>query len=410
MFVLIIDPDSSKEHYENLLSDNNISDIRSVFYFNNVTSGKNFLIENVLQHQNPLDVIISKDKGYNPFSDYEDDIILWIQNLNESFYDHNFKFSSIPIIRIPNTYNNISRDSFNSLRNRNQYSPSFHNSDSYNHQFISDIITAVKNWRSLIFDDFTFLNLPFSQVQQLVSNWSNPKYYTEFGNNPKYYSKLTKILSEDFISSPHKLDYDWLNFKLISSFHEKIENYQIFLEGKYSKPDDEKKKLHPLFRNSNESLLKLGLYKRSHYEPSLNDKILNWKENPDFLKIPYYNKTVPVEIDEFKLPDKSLTSHKAKVFRSALTQAKLYKSGFANKSNLEFIRDNIDREFNPEGLKVRLILSKNQDFSDMEKEIYDRLGIDVEIITHKQNLTRISNYYERLKMFSHFDKQFSSSN
>jgi hypothetical protein len=384
--ILIINSDPKKdEQFRNSLR--TISEPQELKIFHNIDEAERFITYELEKNQKELDLIIT-DLFDNYYPSAREFCYSIRYNTKSTYSSNNFKLSSIPIILL-----------FSGRLNNEQYieygfdeiiNTSF---DYYFRTITSTVISVVKKWRNLVFDDLEVLGLGTNQVFNKVNI-----------HIIKSKAEITKILTEDFVMKRKKLDIMWIKPNLF-----KLEQGIELLDKKIKESENQKKKneknFHKIFKNYNELLLRGSFQKNYFYELDFNATV-KYKDGiePDFILKSYYNTQNELEIMEFKTPNEMFYEKdlfhqnlRKKIFKH-IGQVKDYKDYLEDIDNEQYLEELLD--LSPINFKYNLVIGRKDDF-ELNKQVYEIRSRqynlqDVNILTFDDMSNLGKRYFEEL--------------
>ena len=362
-----------------------IAEPSSITFLYSITEADNFLYNQVVKYQEPLDLIISDENVINyKMNKFFERIRFGIK---ETYSKGDFNLREVPssiILKERKTPNNY----YENCWVQNYYS------QNPNEELPTEIyVTIIKNWRRQVLKELRDLGVKTSS--------GNLDYSYYLLSNIKKRSS-TKILSSNYQLFPRKLSYDWLNANtdqisfLIDEFVRKLKRSEI------TKKSEEK--LYHRFFNDNQSILRRDAYRKYFYEPRL---YYNEKEfyEPDFVLQPEMTIETELSVLEVKLPNELIAKKKKfhptlrSKFMDHLFQINDYKEYLENYDH----RIQINKVFGsiPQKVAYNILIGRNDHKEENEyliKKRMEEMNSKINIITYDDLLEYQVKYLERLQL------------
>ena len=289
MRILVVsDPFLDKDRIRNELS--GLCESDSLTFCNSFHTAKDFITNNVVKSQSPLDLIIS----YSIIGgESADEFRNWIRyDCERTYSKRDFNLWKIPIALVVDISQN--KNVFNGydcmiddigLEKLNLFVPEFS--------------LVIKYWRKAVLDELDDLGIQFN------SGIIDYSYY--FSGKRKQYI-VTKILSDNFKLFPRKLNYYWLDFNT-EQIEKSIDTFVKMLKrSERIGSKGEEKAYHKFFR-TNSSFLLRDNYSRFWYESKLFKNDTKYEE-PDFVLKPNLSYQTDLSVLEVKLPNETFLKKK----------------------------------------------------------------------------------------------------
>jgi hypothetical protein len=291
----------------------------NIHEFHTFADAKVFLGDRALDAGEHIDMILLIDHDSKWKYQHCDELTSWAKNSTACFSEKNFKFNSIPIVQMISDFSNDYYDhlELGERNNTEYYAGRFPINDS--HCFASHVKNIVREWKQMVINDLRTLQINLRELQGSFGNYQKPWNDGTFGDNASCYSHQLLTLSEDFVRSPRRLNYEWLDVSQIWKGPSLIHEYNSIMNGKYHRSTDEREALHKFYLRNPEILLRESYAAFAYEQPILNQRY-GCIEIPDFLLQPRSVSKAASEILEIKLPDKSLGKRKCKFFVDGIEQ------------------------------------------------------------------------------------------
>ncbi|SFQ53056.1 DUF4263 domain-containing protein [Parafilimonas terrae] len=381
----------SKNKYYDQIITNNLKELcekDSIAFFYSYDEAQDFINNQIIRNQLPLDLIISENNIWNQkATDFYQSIT---KDKERTYSNFDFRFCTIPMVLI------VDKD-----ENKNAYT----NYGFYDvvdnigldklHLSISNFRSAVKSWRKKVLDELDNLGIKFN---------SGIIDYTFYFSEERKRDISTNILSENFKRFCRKLEYDWLSDndkqieKAIDEFIKELKKSVRFNKKK------EEKKFHKLF-NKYPFLIKRDNYSKHWHEPKLYYNEAEYFE-PDYSLKPNFNHQTDLSILEVKLPNEAFikkTKFHPKPYNNIIAhifQVNDYKEYLESDEYFSTIEKVFG--FVPDSIEYNILIGrlndKTNNFSVFNKRMKQMNATHINFITYDELLDYQVKYFERTKI------------
>lgn len=364
-----------------------LSEKWSLHFSYSITEANNFLQQDIIKKQKPLDLIIGEYMvGIESTTKYFEEIRF---NIDDTYSNRDFNLREIPTSVIFSN-RRMAMKYYSDAWSQNTISTP--NDEVLN---IKQYADQIKNWRRQVLEEMHILGINL--------NSGNIDYSTYFSSNRRFKTD-TKILSNNFKTFPRTLKFDWLihdteQIKII------IDEYIKILKKSMRSKKGQEKKYHQFF-NENLSLIKRDSFSRHLYEPKLYYNDRNFFE-PDYVLKPEMTFETDLSILEVKLPNELIAKEKkfhpslrAK-FMDHLFQINDYKDYLEEKEYRKQINDVFG--FIPQKVEYNILIGRKEHKEENEHIINKRMnqmGSKINIITYDDLLEYQVKYLERLELLT----------
>ena len=384
----------SKNHFSEETVRNNLQDLseqESIAFFYSYSAAEDFISNNIIKNQIPLDLIITENNiDAQKATDFFQRICT---DKKRTFSNRDFKFYSIPIVLILDQEENK-----NAFANYGFSYVINSNGDVKLHLFTSELIISVKDWRKKVLDELDNMAIKFN---------SGKVDYTYFFSEERKRDIDTDILSDNFKLLPRKLNYDWL-YVNDRQIEKAIDLYikELKRSRRLNNKKDEEKRFHKLF-NKYPFFLKRDNYSKHWYQPRLHYEKEKWYE-PDYTLQPNFNQQTDLSILEVKLPNERFikkTKFHPSPYSSIMEhifQVNDYKDYIESDKFNETIKKVFG--FVPDSIEYNILIGriddKRESFKIMNKRMTQMNSMHINFITYDELLDYQVKYLERVKVLT----------
>lgn len=268
----------------------NLCEGYSLRFCYDLEEAKDYINNNIVKFQIPLDLIITNSSVATRNSDEFRDFIRF--DFKRTYSKIDFNLNQVPIAVIVES--NLNKSAFH------DYNLVIDDLgiDKLN-LFIPDFISTIKDWRKDILEELDAVGIRFN---------SGIIDYSHYFLDRKTRLKPTKILSENFKLFPRKLIYYWLDYDK-REIEIAIDKFVKMLKHSRSiGKKGEEKKFHHFF-NENKSFLLRDAYSRFWYEAKFMKNDSEFEE-PDYSLKPNMTYETDLSLLEVKLPNEAFMTKK----------------------------------------------------------------------------------------------------
>jgi hypothetical protein len=366
-----------------------LSEKDSLLFFYAYDKAEEFLSNNIIRNNLPLDLIITEDNINN---EKATEFLQRIKKDTSRVYSNlDFTFYNIPVILI------IDRGDHTDAYSKYNFSNvletvAIEDFDTHLNNFVS----SAKLWRRHVLDELDNLGVKFN---------SGKIDYTYYFSSDRKLRVETSILSRNFKSFPRKLNYDWLNLNE-KQIELGIDKYikELKRATRLDKKDKEEKEFHKIF-NDNLFLIKRDNYNNHWYEAKLHYNKKNFYE-PDYSLSPNFSQLTDLSILEVKLPNErfikktkfhpgpygSLMSHIFQVndYKDYIESEEYHKK---LKAVFGFIPSNV--EYN---LLIGRSADKDSNLYNLTKRMRQMGALHINLLTYDELLEYQVKYLDRMRL------------
>ncbi|WP_071891180.1 DUF4263 domain-containing protein [Hymenobacter sp. PAMC 26628] len=366
-----------------------LSEKDSLLFFYSYDKAEEFLTNNVVRNNLPLDLVITED---NIDKEKATDFLQRItRDTSRTYSNLDFNFYNIPIILI------IDQGDHTDAYSKYKFSDVLEDTTIENFgTYLKHFISSAKTWRKQVLDELDNLGVKF--------NSGNIDYSYYFSSDRK--SKVdTNILTKNFKSFPRKLNYDWLilNEKQIELG---IDRYikELKRATRLDKKDKEEKEFHNIF-NDNSFLIKRDNYNNHWYEAKLHYNKKNFYE-PDYSLSPNFSHLTDLSILEVKLPNE-------RFIKKTKFHPDPYSSLMSYIFQVNDYKDYIESEeyqkklnqvfgFIPTKVEYNLLIGRSADKAsniyNLNKRMRQMGALHINLLTYDELLDYQVKYLDRIKL------------
>lgn len=394
MRILVVCVRSEKERIRQILVKTNVAAHANILFAYSFDGAKSFIERHLVQEGCHLDLLIVS--GTIELDAGSVHLVDWLRNAETSYSRKTFKVASLPIIFYGREirYSDYYEYGYNARVRMNL--------NDRHDQLVQSTRSVVKGFREGLWEDLDLLRLNFDELQGGFLASLDPYYLIRIKSDPAYWASRTMILCEEFIRTPHPLDYPWLQDDT-QAMEFDIEDYEGVLRDikRYNRAQSEKTVFHRLY-NRAPWLLQLDLFCKPIYEAQLMKNSREFEE-PDYILPSGAPGLIPNNITEVKLPTLALLHKRRRKpglksgASDALIQLGDYRRHLRKKAGKEQLAELVK---NSGPVNYTLLASNDDERYTNEKRLKDILEdhyAGLRLVTHHEKLEEAVRYYERKK-------------
>lgn len=401
----IVINDFAVEHYKyrNIFSNFGYEENELIF-LDSYCKSREFIIEQLENKKLHIDLVITNEDSKKGDILEASQLAFFLKNLTSSYSKSNFRINSIPLILFSETETreNISIKGFDSIIKKNNVGEHSH--------FINQVEKQIKNWRKNLMDDLETLEINHKSLYHFHELPFYKNYYKNkiSKNAENYFALKTKITSQEFITLPTPLIYDWLLLE-----KQDIENTILNFNRTYNthinydRKNNERTILHNFF-NTNKMLLLRDAYVDFEYEKNLYDLSKKNSEECDYIlktEFPEFLKTTFFEVKKedvtFYVKKNTKRPQISSNFLSYLEQVYRYKEYSENKENELELAEKLG--YSTINYDHVLLAGRKEEKLEMKEKFnkdINRMYSGIEVITYEELENININYYDKFNRLS----------
>lgn len=357
----------------------------SLQFVHNIQQAKDFINNNIVKFQLPLDlVIIYSSNNDGPSNDFRD----FIRNDYERTYsNYDFNLSELPLILI--VEEELNKRVFLGY-DLTVYDLGVERLN----QYVKDFALTIKRWRKKVLVELESLGIRL--------NSGIIDYGTFFSE--KRIITASRIISSNFKRVPRKLNYYWLEYNK-KQIEQSIDEFLKMLKRSESIGKKGEEKLYHKFFKANKAFLLRDAYSKYWYEPRFYKKDDRFEE-PDFTLKPNMTYESDLSLIEVKLPNETFLKksdfHKApkQRFMQHLFQVNDYKDYLESDKFLSEINNVLG--FIPKKVNYNLLIGRQQDKEEnlyyLEKRMGQMSQQHVKLMTFDELMEYQVKFLERMQL------------
>lgn len=358
----------------------------SISFCYSIDSAKDFINNNIVKNQIPLDLIITYS---NIFLQTSDQLRDWIRfDYDRTYSKRDFNLKEVPLAVI------VDEDQNKSAFNNYNLCIDDLGIDKLN-LFAQDFSLTIKEWRKKVLEELDLLGIKLN---------SGIIDYTYYFSNKRARHKTTDILSENFKLFPRKLNYYWLDFNK-KQIEKSIDQFVKMLKRSRTIGKKGEEKLYHKFFNENEAFLKRDAFSRLWYESKLMKNTTEFEE-PDYTLRPNLNYQTDLNVLEVKLPNEPFMTNKKyhKSPRSKLIQHIIQVNDYKDYLESDEYLSSINKVFGyiPKKIGYSILMGRNdaraEHFAELNKTMRQLGQGELHLVTYDDLMEYQVNFLSRMEL------------